>query len=166
MNPVAGNTGAPGRLWTGGYRAARIFLGLVFVYASYDKILHPAAFAQAIDNYQILPPLFVNPAAVVLPWLELIIGVLLASGRWVPGAAFLSTALMGVFLTALIYNQVRGLDVHCGCFSTQGDAAGSNWRTVVRDAAFLLLSAFILICTRHSRFSNRRPAETPDGFSK
>lgn len=163
MNSAAENIGAPSRLWAGGYRSARLFLGLVFVYASYDKILNPAAFAQAIDNYQILPALFVNPAAVVLPWLELIIGILLAAGRWVPGASFLSTALMGVFLTALVFNQARGLDVHCGCFSTQSDAAGANWWTVVRDAVFLLISAFVLISARRLPFPKRGAAEPPDG---
>ena len=33
----------------------RLALGAVFLYASYDKILHPAAFAKAVYNYQILP---------------------------------------------------------------------------------------------------------------
>ncbi|MFP4194277.1 MAG: MauE/DoxX family redox-associated membrane protein, partial [Desulfobacterales bacterium] len=48
--------------------AARIFMGAVFLYASYDKILNPQAFAEAVYNYQILPDFAVNATALVLPW--------------------------------------------------------------------------------------------------
>lgn len=51
------------------YHAARLFMGGVFLYASFDKILHPAAFAEAVYNYQILPDAAVNLAALTLPWL-------------------------------------------------------------------------------------------------
>ncbi|MGA8240229.1 MAG: MauE/DoxX family redox-associated membrane protein [Desulfobacterales bacterium] len=43
------------------FLALRLLLGTVFLYASYDKILHPQAFAQAVYNYQILPDMAVNP---------------------------------------------------------------------------------------------------------
>jgi hypothetical protein len=39
----------------------RLLLGTVFLYASYDKTLHPQAFAQAVYNYQILSDMAVNP---------------------------------------------------------------------------------------------------------
>ena len=59
--------------------AARLILGGVFVFASIDKILHPAAFAEAVYNYQILPDNLINLTAIVLPWLELVLGSLLIS---------------------------------------------------------------------------------------
>ena len=39
---------------------ARLVLGLIFIYASVDKIYHPAEFAQVISNYQILPDALIN----------------------------------------------------------------------------------------------------------
>ena len=33
----------------------RLVLGGVFIYASLDKIAHPAEFAKAIGNYHVLP---------------------------------------------------------------------------------------------------------------
>ena len=38
----------------------RLLLGVIFVYASFDKILRPAAFAEIIYNYQILPDPLIN----------------------------------------------------------------------------------------------------------
>ena len=37
------------------YTAGRILLGGLFIYASWDKVLQPAVFAEIILNYQILP---------------------------------------------------------------------------------------------------------------
>jgi len=51
--------------------AMRIALGIVFVYASIDKITHPAAFAEAILNYQILPDQLINITAIIMPCLAL-----------------------------------------------------------------------------------------------
>lgn len=76
---------------------ARIFLGAVFIYASIDKIIHPEAFAKAIFNYQILPEALINLTAILLPWLELVMGVLLVLGIWQQGAVFLANVLLGFF---------------------------------------------------------------------
>jgi hypothetical protein len=64
----------------------RLFLGGVFIYASVDKVLHPADFARAVYNYQILPNGLINLTALLLPWLELLLGMCLLAGVWLPGA--------------------------------------------------------------------------------
>ncbi len=125
--------------------ALRLVMGGVFLYASYDKILHPQAFAKAVYNYQILPDALVNLAALVLPWLEMLIGICLVAGVWLPGATAISTGLLAVFIGALIFNLARGLDIHCGCFSTQTEAGPADIWTVARDIAFLALSAWLTI---------------------
>ncbi len=125
--------------------AARIALGGIFLYASTDKIAHPLDFAQAVYNYQILPGAAVNPAALILPWLELLTGICLIAGFWLPGAALLSTGLLTVFIGALVFNLIRGLDVHCGCFSTAADAGAAGLWTVVRDVVFLAVSVYLTV---------------------
>lgn len=125
------------------YHALRLFLGVVFVYASYDKILNPQAFAQAVYNYQILPDAAVNLVALTLPWLELLIGVCLVGGLWLPGATVVSSGLLTVFIAALIFNQLRGLDIHCGCFSTESTDGPAGLLTVLRDVSFLAVSFFL-----------------------
>ena len=44
----------------------RLVLGAMFLYAGIVKIADPAAFAQAVANYRILPLALVNAAAVIL----------------------------------------------------------------------------------------------------
>ncbi len=121
----------------------RLLVGIIFIAASIDKILHPAAFAQMVYNYQILPDTFINVTAIVLPWLELVLGCLLLAGLWLPGTVVLANLLLLVFFGSLLFNLARGLNIHCGCFSsnTQGDPM-TTWY-VVRDAFFLLLGGYL-----------------------
>lgn len=126
------------------YYAARWILGGIFIYASYDKILHPTAFAEIIYRYQLFPDVLINLIAIVLPWLELIMGLFLIAGIWMPGTVVWINILLVSYTGALIFNLSRGLDIDCGCFST---TAGNSIDigTVLWDAAFLALSVYLLI---------------------
>jgi len=125
--------------------AARLIMAGIFVYASIDKIAHPAAFAKDVYNYQILPDALINLTALVLPWLELILGLCLLAGVWMPGAVLSANGLLSVFFAALLFNMARGLDVNCGCFSTGNNipAMSAGWY-LVRDALFLAVGIFLL----------------------
>lgn len=123
---------------------ARLALGLIFIYASIDKIYHPAEFAQVIYNYQILPDTLINMAAIILPWLELLLGILLILGLWLPGAIVLSNLLLLTFFGTLVLNTIRGVNVHCGCFTTSTEGTPETTWYLVRDASFLILSGYLL----------------------
>ncbi len=127
------------------YHFTRLILAGVFIYASLDKILNPDAFAQAIFNYQVLPGELVNLTALILPWLELILGVCLLSGRWMTGASSLAAILMAVFIGLIFFNLARGLDISCGCFSTKPAEGPMDKLTLLRDTLFLIL-ALCLVC--------------------
>jgi uncharacterized membrane protein YphA (DoxX/SURF4 family) len=130
-----------------GFVFARILMGAVFLSASYDKILNPQAFAEAVYNYQILPDFAVNAVALALPWIELAAGLCLITGIWLPGGVLVCALLMFVFTAALVFNQIRGLDVHCGCFTTQAAHGPAGMWTVIRDLFFLALSGYLLVRT-------------------
>jgi uncharacterized membrane protein YphA (DoxX/SURF4 family) len=127
------------------YHGARIILGIVFIYASYDKILHPAAFAKIIYNYQILPDELINLSAIFLPWLELAIGSLLITRVWLPGAVFISNIILIIFFCALMYNKARGLDISCGCFSTSEGEAPESTFYLSRDLSFVVIAIYLFI---------------------
>jgi uncharacterized membrane protein YphA (DoxX/SURF4 family) len=123
----------------------RLLLGAIFILASVDKIPHPAAFAKIIYNYQIVPDEAINLTAIMLPWIELLLGLLLMLGLWIPGAVVLSNLLLLTFFGAILFNVARGLDINCGCFSTTGEAASGApmvWY-LLRDGLFLLLALYI-----------------------
>ncbi|MEW5772219.1 MAG: MauE/DoxX family redox-associated membrane protein [Thermodesulfobacteriota bacterium] len=128
------------RVWT----VLRVCLGLLFVLASLDKIAHPALFAQAVANYRILPEALVNPAAILLPWVEAVAGLALACGVFTRGAALVVAGLMLTFCGALAANLARGIDVACGCFTVDPLAAPDMRWYALRDGAILLLSLAVL----------------------
>ena len=76
----------------------RIILGSVFIYASLDKIQDPAAFSSLIDNYRASPIWLNNLVALILPWIELICGLLIITGYFVPVANLLIFAMLILFV--------------------------------------------------------------------
>jgi uncharacterized membrane protein YphA (DoxX/SURF4 family) len=133
--------------WMPLFLMVRIVLGAILVAACVDKIAHPAGFARVITNYQIIPDGFVNVVAVILPWLEMVLGVLLIAGLWLPGTVMLTNMLLLTFFASLVFNVIRGLDVHCGCFSTHIQGKPDMAWYLLRDAAFLVMGAYLLLKT-------------------
>ena len=135
---------------------AQIALGVVFVLASLGKLADPPGFAKAIWNYQMVPACLIHPAALTLPWLELLCGLALCLGLWVRAAAIWITLLLLAFLAALSLNLARHHPVDCGCFRNQGPIATEQERLadmrwdILRDLGLLALAAQVLIAAGRS----------------
>ncbi len=127
------------------YTLCRILFGLVFVYASLDKIIHPDLFQEAVMNYRILPAPLTSLTALVLPWMELIFGLALALNIFPRGSGLILNLLMAVFMAALAFNLYRGMDIHCGCFTTDPSAESNMVLSISRDAAIFLAGLWALI---------------------
>jgi putative oxidoreductase len=117
---------------------SRIVLGTVFVVASIDKIAVPDAFAESILAYGIVPYPLVNVAALLIPWLELVCGVLLLCGVRVRPSAAIVTALLAVFIVAISSALLRELKIDCGCFG-KDHLTPVSWMKVAEDTGLLLL---------------------------
>jgi uncharacterized membrane protein YphA (DoxX/SURF4 family) len=130
------------------YTLCRILLGAIFVYASWGKILDPAAFARIVANYQIVSAGTGRLTALFLPYLELVCGVCLMINRWPRGSALIVAGLMLVFMAALGYNIYRGIDVHCGCFTLNETATGSMWLSLIRDIIFFAMAVGMVLYRR------------------
>lgn len=98
----------------------RVALGLLFVMAALPKLQDPAGFSKAVANYHLLPVAGERALAMVLPALELLVGVLLIVGVLDAGASLIVFALMILFTGAIGTAIARGLDITCGCFDTEG----------------------------------------------
>jgi uncharacterized membrane protein YphA (DoxX/SURF4 family) len=134
---------------------ARLYLGGLFVYASWHKLLHPNTFALDVATYQILPLALVNLAALILPWVEVVAGAMLVTGFRTRAAALLIAGMMAVFMAALASALGRGLDMSCGCFAAQGTADPISGWTMLRDAAWLALALYVLIFDRRPLGADR-----------
>lgn len=133
---------------------SQIALGAVFVAAALPKLADPPGFAKAFWNYQLAPVWLVHPAALVLPWLELLCGLALCLGIWVRAAAGWIATLLLVFLVALSINLARHHPVDCGCFETRAAARSEEQRlddmgwAILRDLGLLALAAQTLAAVR------------------
>ena len=133
----------------------RIFVGGVFVYASIDKIIHPDQFAEMVYNYRMLPFFIINFFAVILPWIELVIGLCLILGPFSDAASAVTASLLIMFIISSIAALIRGLDISCGCFSTSGEGARAGWEVIITN--LILIS--MLAQSFFYDFRRKRPRE-------
>jgi putative oxidoreductase len=137
-----------GHAWIG--LPARLYLGTVFLLACTHKLVHPEVFAIDVATYQLLPLHAVNLFALTVPWIELAVGVALVAGVRVQAAALVVSGLMLSFMLALGWALHLDLHMSCGCFASQA-AAGEDaisTSTLARDAAWLLLGLYVMVCDR------------------
>lgn len=123
---------------------ARLVTGVAFMVAGASKLGDPAAFAQEIDHYELLP--WLAPyLAVTLPTVELVLGLGLAVGPavWHRAAALGCGVCMAGFTFAAGFALYRGLNIDCGCFGSGSGPITSL--TIGRDVALLLASLFVAV---------------------
>ena len=124
----------------------RVILGIVLIYASIDKIVHPAEFAKAIGNYNVLPFGLENLLGIVLPVLELLVGICLVLGIMIDGAAIIAAGMMVVFIIAISQALFRGIDINCGCFKVTVENGGHQVgiRRIIEDFIYLGMALMVL----------------------
>jgi len=123
----------------GTIRACQIGIGLVFAVAGLAKIGNPAAFADDIHNFRMVPVALENLVALALPWIEIVAAVALVLGVRARPAAVLAAGLMAVFTLAVIVAMGRGLDIECGCFGTS-DGARVGLRKIAENVGLLVMA--------------------------
>jgi putative oxidoreductase len=124
----------------------RILLGAVLFYAGFSKLNATWEFAGNIANFRLLPPQLNQVLALILPWMEIIAGVLLFFNLWVRAAGIVSTALFSAFFVAVVSALIRGLDIDCGCFGPHSTKLGLV--TLAMDVGGLVASV-IVVLTAH-----------------
>ena len=122
---------------------ARILLGVMWVLAGVEKIADPSQFSRDISNYHLLPFGIENTVAIILPWLELFIGLSLIFGLYISSASLISGVLMLVFVIFIAQAMVRGFNIECGCGLKEGQMVG--WGKIFENLLYFLGSYFILI---------------------
>jgi putative oxidoreductase len=135
----------------------RIYIGGIFIYASIHKIINPGSFALDIATYDILPLYLINIVAIILPYLEIVSGILIIIGPFQKEASILITGMMTVFLIALIIAIYKGIDASCGCFASQSvEEDPISYKTVIRDTLWLLIALYVLFFDREPILSLKR----------
>lgn len=137
----------------------RLVLGGAFVLAGWMKLFHgvwegkdPALdFIDSINGYKILDPAVhahaIATLAYVMPWAELLCGVLLILGVWARSAALVVGTLLVGFTGATISVIMRPeVSVSCSCFGDlEWPCSGEiTWCQVVRNVVLLAGAAYLV----------------------
>lgn len=123
--------------------ALRLFLGGMFVYAAWDKVLEPAGFAMSVRGYKIIPFALSNLFALGVSWTELVAGLMLILGIFTRKAAGAIAILLVMFIVAIALVIVRGMTVDCGCFGSEGGSS-TTWLLIARNIALLAGSYLVM----------------------
>lgn len=141
----------------------RVVLGAILIAAGVAKIGHFGRFATEIAAFRLLPQPVIAPLAVLLPFVEVLVGIALLL-RILPNAAsWTAVVLFAGYDAAVASAAARGMSVDCGCFGPN-DASTTSWGEAARDALFLVL-ALLVACAGSSRFG-RIAARTPESTFK
>src|ERR1700730_11228818 len=138
----------------------RILLGAIFVYAGYSKALLPnhtfwplfflkfsistnlANFALQVEAFKLLPAWGVQFVAHVLPFTEIVLGLLVLSGWKLRIWASLPPAIMLVFFVVVLRAYLLHMAINCVCFATPEPI---NLKKVLEDAGLLLVAVLMTI---------------------
>ena len=94
----------------------RLIVGLFFLAAGISKIGSPLQTLAAIYSYQIvLPDWLANTIAYSLPWLEVLLGLGLLIGLWLPVFTAATAGLLAAFAILTAQAWWRELPIDCGC---------------------------------------------------
>lgn len=121
------------------YHGSRLILAAVFIYAGVVKARDVVAFAGQIANYQLLPYAWNYLTAAILPYLELLCGILLLLNRRVRPALVVIFFMNVVFVIALASAVGRGLDIDCGCFRPGAEDTTGPLQALLRDLGLMVL---------------------------
>lgn len=117
---------------------AKIAIGLIFMAAAMPKLYYPYEFLANIYSYELLGPTTGVLASLILPFLEVAIGVALLLNVGARGALVLATGLGALFVGVQSWALLQGLEISCGCF---GDGGTVNYTTLLRTVALFVLIA-------------------------
>ncbi len=119
----------------------RLYIAGLFIYAGMYKINYTAEFAETIAGYRMAPYWSVNFMAIVMPWIELICGILLVCGIRVRSAIVVIGSFLVLFTVGIAVNLLRDSPISCGCFHTMDDAI--SWLTLARDLIWVTMAVHV-----------------------
>jgi uncharacterized membrane protein YphA (DoxX/SURF4 family) len=127
-----------------GLLIVRVVLGAIFIIAGGAKIGHADTFAAEIAGFQILPQVVIAPLALILPFLEVLLGGYLVVGLYARAAGWIAAIQLTLFAIAIGSAVARGMTISCGCFGPN-DQTVTSWPEAGRDLGLAVLALAIAL---------------------
>ncbi len=141
---------------------ARLVLAAVLLVAGAAKVLDPQASVAAVRAYQLLPASVETLVGWGLPFVEVVLGLLLAAGVFTRACGVAASVLLVGFVAGVASAAARGLSIDCGCFGGGGAVDPGQTRyasELVRDGVLLLLAVWLIGRPRSRWALDLSPAE-------
>lgn len=122
----------------------RVFIGVIFIYFGASKLADPGLFAEEIGNYDMMPNSITHLLAIIFPWIEIVVGIMLLFGIKQKENAFIATSLLVVFTIAVAVAFARGLDISCGCAGADAQQT-VGWGKIFENLGLIILTLYLLI---------------------
>lgn len=123
----------------------RWLLAILLVWAALGKIANLQEFHANVAAYHLpLPNVLSRLVVMVLPWFELLCGILLLAGGMSRAALLCTLGLCLAFVLATGQAWARGLEISCGCFDLGflGDGAAAR---VLESVQFAFVRAVLML---------------------
>ncbi|CAB4529359.1 unannotated protein [freshwater metagenome] len=127
---------------------SRLILGGVLLAAGLLKYQHLDKSQMAVRAYELLPIAIANVIGIVLPFLEIGMGLLLILGAGTRIVGLAGAVLMFIFVIGISQAWARGLSIDCGCFGGGGQVAPGTANylpELLRDAGLAALGIYLFI---------------------
>ncbi len=125
----------------------RVGVGALFAWTGGEKLFRLDDFTRDVANYRIVMPPWDAVVAYLLPWFELVAGVLLLVGLWTRGALVMVVGMTVVFAVGIGQAWYRGLAISCGCFGKSDEV--SNYPLHLGGLTLLLaVAGFLIVAER------------------
>ncbi|WP_228389376.1 MauE/DoxX family redox-associated membrane protein [Cumulibacter manganitolerans] len=155
MHPEpADDSGSWARLRPAVGTAIRLVMGVVFGYAGISKILDIPVAKVSVESYRIFPREIADTIGVVLPVVEIALGLLLLLGVGTRIVSIMLSLLLIAFIAGIASLWVRGISTQCGCFGGSLIPTGrpDYPLEIARDSGMLLATAWLVLWPR-TRFA-------------
>lgn len=126
------------------YYVALVF-GLFFLVVSFNKILDPHSFAEAIFRGHLMPPALINIMALLFMSLEFVAAVAVVfMAKYRRAGLWILVSLLLIYTGCVSINLFRNLNTVCGCFGAGARASAISHWTLVRNLIPMIAGLFAL----------------------
>lgn len=130
---------------------SRLALGGVLLAAGLLKVGDPTGSIQSVVAYRLFDYQLAEMIGLMLPVVEIAVGLLLILGLLTRWSALVGGLLMLIFIAGIASAWARGLSIDCGCFGTGGPIDPSETaylQEIVRDAALAGAGLWLVVRPR------------------
>ena len=130
----------------------RIFLGFIFAYSGFTKLLEPVEnFQGAMASYEIIPYVVIPFLARIIPWIEFLSGAFLIVGYLPRLSALVLAAMSGSFILLILITRIvtGALPNDCGCFGEGSLIHLTPLQVVLMDICNTVIGIQLALTQRH-----------------